>query len=329
MSTSPDDPNLEPADPPRADPAAEEPPAESTGAETEGAAAGKIQAKPPKLVFRDELEEPAPPSLFEDKRYGSFRRQMAFAAAGLALCLLVVGVLLWPAKPQAREETGAVASPSALPTPPPTLTPEQIRLARLEELRGVLRAAGDARDWAAIEDAARQIVVVEPEDGEAWHSIGWTLERKNDPAGAAEAYGKASEAGFLPAHTLLKRAAMYRLLKKYPEAIADLEQSIRLDPESTVSPSLLMITQIQAGREDEVRRAVAGYERIGLSTTADQYLLGKAALAMQAGDMPGAAQALEDFRGRLSPELFSVLVQDRFFDPYRSEPALQRFLLLP
>jgi tetratricopeptide (TPR) repeat protein len=326
VSTSPADPNDKPAETPGADPAEGEAQAESPA---EGGAAGKIQAKPPKLVFRDELEDAVPPTLFEDKRYGSFRKQMAFAVGGLAFCVLVVGVLFWPAKRETREEAVVPPVQAATPTPPPVLTPEQIRLAQLEELRGQLRQAGEARDWEAIENAARQILVVEPKDGEAWHSVGWALERKEDAAGAAEAYGQAFDAGFLPAHTLLKRAAMNRLLKKYPEAISDLETSIRLDPESTISPSLLMITQIQAGRGDEVKSVVANYEKVGLSATADRYLLGKAALAMQEGDMPGAALALADFRGRVSPALFSILVQDRFFDPYRSEPALQPFLLLP
>lgn len=255
---------------------------------------------------------------------------MAWAAVGLGLAFILVGLLFWfeqtgPPGPEAGE--AVTAAPSPVFPPPPS--PEEIQAAQLAKPRHALQQALQGRDWEQIDVQAGQILAVDPLDGEAWHARGWVQERNSDIDGAIDSYGKALDAQFLPSHTLLKRAAMYRLKGEYPEAIQDLERSIQRDSASAVAPNLLLITQIQNGQVETVRRTVKTFEQAGVVANADRYLLGKAALALQDGDFKAAVESLTAFQLTVPQPLFSVLMQDRFFDPYRSNPALQSFLLIP
>ncbi len=323
MSDSVPDPNGDSPDEGEPDASSSRRPAKLPTERTHG-----MFGKPPQPEFIDELGGDVAGPLFGDKRYEGFRKQMAFAGAAFLILAVGLTLLFWPREVPVMAELPPPA-PLPTPTPPPPLTAERIRQAQLEERRWQLQRAVGERNWPEIEPRAQQVLEMEPGDGEAWHAIGWVQEKNGDAVAAAESYGKAITAGFLPAHSHLKRAAMYRRLGKYAEAIRDLEESARLDPESTISPNLLLICQIQAGQPDSARSAVAGFEQAGLVANADRYLLGKAAVLLHQGDFPKAAQALADFQSRVPAPLFAVLAQDRFFDPYRSNPTVQQFLVIP
>jgi tetratricopeptide (TPR) repeat protein len=285
---------------------------------------GRAGAKAPQPVFVDEPDPNQSPSPFADKRYGPFRKQMALMA-GVALAAGGLFLILFWFRPPPQQ--AAMSEKPAAPAPP-SLSPEELRQLELARLRSGLQDALAKRDWPAIETRARAILRSEPADGEAWHALGWFFEKHSAYEEAAQAYGKAVEADFLRPQALLKRAAMLRVQKRYAEALPDLEESARLDPDSVVTPNLLMICKIQAGKTEEVRTEVTGFDRVGIVANADRYLLGKAALALHDGDFSAAAQALAEFRSRVAPPLFAVLIQDPYFEPFRGQPAVQRFLLL-
>lgn len=213
--------------------------------------------------------------------------------------------------------------------PAASLTAEQLRHQEAEAVRAQLRAALADRNGTEVERISKQILQKEPADGEAWHAQGWIFERDRSYAEAADAYGKAIKGGFLPPNCLIKRAAMYRRLGRPADAIADLEESIRLDGEPVVTPNLLMIAQIEAGNADVVRNSVAAFEKTGIVANADRFLLGKAALEIHDGNLSKAANSLAAFQSLVSRPLFAVSVQDAFFDPYRTNPYLGPFLTGP
>jgi tetratricopeptide (TPR) repeat protein len=213
--------------------------------------------------------------------------------------------------------------------PVPSLTAEQLRQKESEAVREQLRAALANRNWSEIDLISKQILQKEPADGEAWHAQGWVFEKDRSYAEAADAYGKAIKGGFLPPSCLIKRAAMNRRLGKSADAIADLEESIRLDREPIVTPNLLMVAQIEAGNADAVRNSIAAFEKVGIVANADRFLLGKAALEIHDGNFPKAANSLAALQSVVSRPLFAVLVQDSFFDPYRTNPDLGPYLIVP
>jgi len=286
-------------------------------------------AKPAAPVF---IEEPDPnfaPSLFADKRYGAYRKQMVLAVVFIVLAAATLSILFWFFPLWEPEEQAAVA-----PAPPSSqaalgLNPEQARQLQLDTLREQLRAALSNRNWTAIDQLAHAILQKEPADGEAWHALGWVLEKNGDSAEAGEAYAKAASANYLRPQALLKQASMLRLQNKFPEAIKQMEESVRLDPDSVVAPNLLMVCKIQAGQAEAVRAEIKNFEKTGIVANADRYLLGKAALELHDGNFKAAADTLGEFRGQISPPLYAVLAQDRFFDAYRSAPEVQFFLVVP
>ena len=287
-------------------------------------------SKKPVHVFVDEPDPTVTPSLFADKRYEGFRRQMVLAAVVAVLFFIALGVLYWfrplffPFEELPVEET---------PPPPvekvPSFSAEELQQQELEAVRGQLRTALSERNWAEIDRQSKRILQREPADGEAWHAQGWVFEKNKAYAEALDAYSKAINAGFLPSSCLVKRATMYRRLGKFSEAVSDLEESLRLDQEPIVPPNLLMITQVQAGQADAVRKSIDAFEKMGIVANSDRYLLGKAALEIHDGNFPKAANSLAAFQSLVSPALFAVLVQDGFFDPYRSQPDLVPYLVIP
>lgn len=67
---------------------------------------------------------------------------------------------------------------------------------------------------------------------------------------------------------------------------------------------------------------VANYATVGIKNQADLWLLGAAALALKEGDIPKAGASLGGFQAMVDPQLFSELLADPFFDPYRNQVEL-------
>lgn len=277
----------------------------------------------PRAVFVAEPDPRVTPSIFADKRYQTFRKQMVWAVLVGVIFLALLGVFQWLRPLIFPYEV----LPEDTPEPVPSLNAEQLRQQELETVREQLRSALANRNWTEIDRISKQILQKEPADGEAWHAQGWIFEKDRLHAEAADAYGKAIKGGFLPSSCLIKRAAMYRRLGKPADAIADLEESIRLDREPIITPNLLMIAQIEAGNADVVRNSVAAFEKAGIVANADRFLLGKAALEIHEGNFAKAANSLVAFQSAVSPPLFAISVQDSFFDPYRTNPDLGPFLM--
>lgn len=282
--------------------------------------------KGPVHIFVEEPDPNAATSPFEDKRYGTFRKQMAAAAVVIVLGAIIFSILFTffplfeePEESKSAETPGAASAPG--------LGAEQARKIQLDTLREQLQESVASRNWPAIDQLAGAVLKIEPADGEAWNYIALMNEKNGKPQEALEAYSKAIDAHFIPSYSLLRRAAVYRQIGNYPAAIADLQESARLDPQSIAVPNLILICQIQAGEAEKVRKAVEGFEVAGLESTAQQYLLGKAALALHDGDPAKAASILGQYQALVPSEVFAELLQDPFFTSYRNEVALLPFYL--
>lgn len=283
--------------------------------------------KPHRAEFLDDLEENFQVTLFGDKRYGTFRKQMVFAGGGFLLLVIVLTVLFWPRAPQPIVETPFPPHPP-VPTPAPSLDPEQTRLVEIEKRHASLRQAGQDRNWPKIEEIARQVLQIAPTDGEAWNYLGWVLEKNGDVPRAIDAYGKAIEGGFIPSLLHLKRANMYRLAGRREDAVRDVDEAVRLDPDSIVAVNLQIIVLIEAGRADEARGKQKTFELVNGARDPGKYLLGAAALALHEGDVPKAANIFAQLRPLIVPQVFAQLLEDPYFAPYRNEPALLPFFLI-
>jgi tetratricopeptide (TPR) repeat protein len=267
-----------------------------------------------------------------DNRYKQFRIQMAWGLIGLIAAAIGYGFLIWRSEQQKKQEIAEAAlhpysAPSVEKEKQVIRSAKEVKSLQFEQLHEQLRLEGQNRDWVKMDELARKILAIDPKDGEAWSYLGLMNEKGGDYQKAADAYGNALDAGFVPSFTLLKRGNMNRLLGEYSKAIADLQEAARLDPGSTSVPNLILIVQIQSGEAEKVRKTVANFEEIGLETTANQYLLGKAALALHDGNPGKAAEALAQYRELVPAAVFAELLQDPFFAPYRNEVALLPFYL--
>jgi tetratricopeptide (TPR) repeat protein len=107
------------------------------------------------------------------------------------------------------------------------------------------------------------------------------------------------------------------------EALVQLEIAQKKQPDDPVLPLKIRLTHIEIGERLTFVRPKTGAE----STVPDPaWTLTEAALALRGGKIDRAAELLDQARNGLRPEFFYPLLQeDHFFQPYKSEPTLEKF----
>jgi tetratricopeptide (TPR) repeat protein len=263
---------------------------------------------------------------FEDARYKGARVLAIASIVGVVVTVLGLTLLFWNYDERVDKELVTLPTPEPTPTPPPS--PEQILEAEIEELRREMKVPIAKRDWEQIEVLSKKILGLDPGDIEGWRHLGWSQEQRGDLDGALASY---SEAISLPDSNPYNQFLRARVLRKKGDldaAILDLEQALGGDPGSVGMSNLLMVYKLQAGRDAEVRSMVANYATVGIKNQADLWLLGAAALALKEGDIPRADASFGGFQAVVDPQLFSELLGDPFFDPYRNSAELVEYFSL-
>ncbi len=257
-----------------------------------------------------------------DRRARKSRRRFLRPVLGVIFAILVTSVLIFlafqkPAPPPAPIDVAEAATPS----------PEDLRREELSRLQSDLSAAARQNDPAKLEAAARAILTLDPQDEQAWGTLGRLQLQQGDYSSALVSLSKAVEFSDNKTSLLATRAGVHRTLGDFPAALADLEVAARLDPGNVEVANRLLIFKIQSGHAGEVRSYVATYEQAAITSQAPHWLLGAAALSMQDGDPGKAAKYLSSLKALLSPEKFSELLADPFFEPYHQDRALQAYFL--
>ncbi len=257
---------------------------------------------------------------FEDNRYKGARALLIISILGVLVTALGLTLLFWSYDETPAEPAAFAPAPEPTPAPPPG--PEELRLAKLKELRIALGGAVDERDAAKMESLSRAILEIEPEDSGAWSHVGHARETRGEFSEALISYGKAIQFSESEPYYLYLRARLHRKQGDFPAAIKDLEEAARRDPASAGMANLLLIYKIQAGDAEEVRQIVTTYEQTQIHAQSNLWLFGAAALSLQDGNLNRAARYLDAFRNVAGPAILEELLADPFFDPYRNEAVL-------
>ncbi|MEX1118242.1 MAG: tetratricopeptide repeat protein [Terrimicrobiaceae bacterium] len=257
---------------------------------------------------------------FEDARYKGARALTIASMAGVVVTAVGLTLLFWNYDEKPADTIVAKPTPKPTPTPPPS--PEQIRQSQIQELRATLADPIARQDWQQIKSISKSILELDPADLEGWRHLGWSQEQRGELESALASYSQViSLPGSIPYDRFL-RARVLRKKGDLAGAIMDLEEASKEDPGSVGMSNLLMIFKLQAGRDAEVRAMVASYAAVGIKNQADLWLLGAAALALKDGNIPRADASLGGFQAVVDPQLFSELLGDPFFDPYRNTVEL-------
>ena len=211
----------------------------------------------------------------------------------------------------------------AIPTDP---GPEDLRAEELLALQTELSEATRVKDPEKLEATAMSILAIDPQNGLALGALGRIQARQGDPSAALVTLSKALEVSKDKSSLLVARAGVHRKLGDLPSAVSDLEVAARVDPANADAANRLLILKIQSGHTEEVRAFVSTYETAAITSQRPFWLLGAAALAMQDGDPEKAGVYLDSLKALLAPQLFSDLLADPFFDPYRGESALRVYM---
>jgi tetratricopeptide (TPR) repeat protein len=254
-----------------------------------------------------------------DRRARKSRNRFVRPALAILAVLVVAGVLtfLLLTKP---------TTPSAPPFYPKLPDTEDLRAKQLLDLHSELSEATGGTDPAKLEATALSILAIDPQNAPALAALGKLQARQGDPSVALVTLNKALELSKEKSSLLVIRAGVHRKLGDLSAALSDLEVAARLDPVNADAANRLLVFKIQAGHKEEVRAFVSTYESAAITSQRPFWLLGAAALAMQDGDAEKAAGYLDSLEALLTPQLFSDLLADPFFDPYRGESALRVYL---
>ncbi len=257
---------------------------------------------------------------FEDNRYKGARALLIISILGVLVTAFGLTLLFWSYDEAPAEPVAFAPTPEPTPTPPPS--PEELRLAKLKDLRIELGRAVNDREAEKMESLSRAILEIEPEDSGAWSHIGYAQQNREEVDEALISYGKAIQFSESEPYYLYLRARLHRKMGNFPAAIKDLEEAGRRDPASVGMANLLLIYKIQAGEVEEVRQIVATYEKTQIHSQANLWLLGAAALSLQDGNFNQATRYFDAFENIAGPAIFAEILADPFFNPYRNEVQL-------
>ncbi len=257
-----------------------------------------------------------------DRRALKSRKRLMRPVLGIAVGLLATAALIYL----------AIVKPATPSAPPPlvqsaTPGPESLKAEEISRFQAEFKAAVGENDDPKLEAASLALLRVDPQSGKAWRVLGQLQSHQGDLPAALVSFSKALEFSEEKSPILAARASLHRKLGDLPSALLDLEEATRLEPGNAGVANRLLIFKIQAGRAEEVRAFVATYEKAAITSQAPFWLLGAAALSMQDGDPGKAAAYLSSLKALLSPEQFSRLLDDPFFEPYHQESSLQAYFL--
>jgi tetratricopeptide (TPR) repeat protein len=261
----------------------------------------------------------------QDPRYrGNFQVLLTLVLLA-AVAAGVLGAMFWlrdrkgpPQAPVAQAAPAKPAPPKPVATPAvPTPSPEEV--VKREKLDGLRKQIAESRDSAVIAGLAQEILLLEPEDAQAWNVVGQTREAQGDVKEAIAAYDRS---GASPSRTYYSYFLKGRLLRQQGDmagALANLEEARRLKTDSVILANLIMIFRLQAGQAEDVRSEVRVFQKSEVRANVDQWLFGAAALALQDGNEERAITFSRRFRNLVNPEIYKILISDSFFDPYREK----------
>lgn len=126
---------------------------------------------------------------FDDTRYKGARALLIISILGILVTAFGLTLLFW-----SYDETPA-ESVAFMPTQEsPLPNPEEVRLAKLKELRIELGQAVNERDAVKMESLFQAILEIAPEDSGAWSHVGYMNKPKFMPT---PAYGFSARPHFL------------------------------------------------------------------------------------------------------------------------------------
>lgn len=201
--------------------------------------------------------------------------------------------------------------------------------ANLDALQRDFDAAIEMRDFAAAEEVGLRILEIKPDSENVVVQLGRMARDRGNFDEAMGIYDRAIavKSTLLP-YYIYQKALVLRKMGRSAEAVAEMQRGIAIDPGNVGLNNCLMITQIEAGNIQTVRDELKSYAMLNSDAQKSLWLLGQAALALHDGDFSQARTFISEFQRHVPPAVCDTLLNDPYFDQYRSNPATISYLLV-
>lgn len=156
--------------------------------------------------------------------------------------------------------------------------------------------------------------------------------RRREFERAIDCFGEIAKIQPSDARNFLHWGEALRRLGRLSEAITKFQETILRLPEAV--PSLAddreyaafkrRLSQVEFGRPEDLRAELD--QRLGAPVPGGYWLLTGAAVALQAGDVPGAVELLKKAQAVYPPQQFTTLLEDYFFRAQAYHPEISVFL---
>lgn len=120
-------------------------------------------------------------------------------------------------------------------------------------------------------------------------------------------------------------ASVYQVQNKHEEAIALFEESFNLEPQNSYAAGRYYLALLQAGQSDRAQREINQTLDISPIHSLPNVGIPAAAIELQAGNYPKAAEFLGAVRGLLSSDLFNSLMSEPPLVEHAANPTVTRF----
>lgn len=258
---------------------------------------------------------------WEDYRYRQERILLIFSVFGI---IAGPAALIWLFN---HDAPPAYQPPFELADSTPAVSePDK---ANLDAMQRDFDAAIEMRDFATAEQVGLRILEARPDSEKVVVQLGRMARDRGKFDEAIGIYDRAIavQSPLLP-YYIYQKTLVLRKMGRFAEAVAEIQRGIKIDPGNVGLNNCLMLAQLEAGNIQGVRDELKSYAMLESDGQKSLWLLGQAALALRDGDFEQARALIAEFQNHVPPSVCDTLLNDPFFDQYRSNPATISYLLV-
>lgn len=273
--------------------------------------------------------------IFADPRW---RQERLFLAITLPLIAVVLAVIvvanyykerLFVESTREQERREAYRE-QPRPTPPPRKEPQQTQVFSAEPSVSSLQNGITALrkgDLTSAKFFLTKALKDNDDKAEVYNQLGLLAMLNEENELAIQEFSNAIALNDQRPLVYMGRSEALRKLKRQKEALSDLKLARKLDPPNPLYSNKILLTRLEAGDRESVRREIQATIDVGVSALEVEWLGGAAGVEIGAGNSAAAVNFLKRLQSLVPPLTYQLILADHYFERYANDEELQKLLI--